>query len=714
MKKLRLSPIGFVSLNQAIIYRLKQTEGVPPTVILISFNSSYLTIFLYKVGKLVGYETIPNDGLVLSGIENTLKKFPGVEVLPSKILLFGADSARLGRFKEELIAYPWTAKLKFIHFPKIEIMPPDFTVASVSMAGAGELTNAFSGSTDGSDSDTANPDSDEPESEAGTDISGTGLRDGDDTNIEKTGKSDHDDMNAADVLSGDFRGDEEPHQDVTLSSPTDFSLEDESTDTDENNNAENLRTDKEKITDNDTDGPDHNVKIVSPEEFGFKPDTDVLEFKRPENRRQKVEAVIPETGMQTGKTAERVKKPDTAIIGRIYRIVTSRFSLAAGGLASIKPVAGRWPVIAGIAVLICAVVIWLVLTVLPRATVEISVQPNIINETIALTIDPTIDTLNTGKSLIPGRKLEKTLVGEKTVTVTGKKKVGDPAKGTVTIYNKVLTTKTFRKGTVLTSGSLKFTLDNDVQIASASESIGSITYGKGTGSITAVEIGSQGNLPTGTEFRFTDTSESIAVARNEEPLAGGTSRDISVVSRADYDALVKAVTGELVANAKDQLSSGSSTIKLVESTVKTSVSEKKFSHEIEEETNQLKGTVSVVVSGIGYDENDIRKLAESIIISKIPAGYEIVPGETSVSVSKIQIKKDGMITGSAEVAAVAFPKLDAATIAGTIAGKTILEAEEILKQTPGINEVGISFDKALITNRLPKSGNITVRIITNK
>ena len=73
--------------------------------------------------------------------------------------------------------------------------------------------------------------------------------------------------------------------------------------------------------------------------------------------------------------------------------------------------------------------------------------------------------------------------------MTGKKKIGDPSKGTVTLYNKTTTARSLKKGTILTAKSLQFTLDTDTSVASASESIGSITFGKISTAVTAVDIG---------------------------------------------------------------------------------------------------------------------------------------------------------------------------------------------------------------------------------
>ena len=274
--------------------------------------------------------------------------------------------------------------------------------------------------------------------------------------------------------------------------------------------------------------------------------------------------------------------------------------------------------------------------------------------------------------IIPGRKREKSISGEKTVPVNGKKNVGDPARGTVTIYNKALNdTITSKKVPAIATGSLQFTLDNDIDIASASETIGSITFGKGDVEATAVAIGPQSNVAAGIEFTFANTSSSIAIVRNEKAFAGGTSREVTVVTRADYDAFVKSMSDELLVKAKQELSSAvEGNDKLIDGTIKTSVTEKVFGQELDQEAKELQGKLTIAVSGIAYSESDVRAYLTTVASSTVPAGYAINDAKTTIEVTNIQIKKDGKITAKATMNAVALPTVDALVIQSALAGKS--------------------------------------------
>lgn len=120
-------------------------------------------------------------------------------------------------------------------------------------------------------------------------------------------------------------------------------------------------------------------------------------------------------------------------------------------------------------------------------------------------------------------------------TTTGVKNIGEPAKGTVTIYNSSLTeSKTFAKGTTIIGPSnLSFKLDAEVKVASASGDAIDIISSSAKSSVTASSIGPESNLAAGTKFTVGDESNSNVVAKNDSSFVGGTKTQIQIVSEKD-------------------------------------------------------------------------------------------------------------------------------------------------------------------------------------
>jgi hypothetical protein len=595
-KELELKPIGFVSVHQALMYKLKKDEGVPPSVILLGISHNNVSLSLYKVGALTGQKTLGYGGDIAIQVEELLKQFKDLEVLPARILLYGHDGKDLSEVKSDLLKYPWTTRVNFLHFPKIEIITPEEVVSAISLAGASELA-----------------------SEMKEEI------------VEPASAS------AEEIEEGeDIIHEEEP-----------------------------------------------NVVVVDPSRFGFRKNVDVLE---------ETEQPVPAVSASVPKKFFPVKIPKVDITAFIARFRSGGVMLIIGVVAVVFLLGGF--------------IYWTV----PHATVTVLELPKSISDSQQITIDPTATVVDAENRIIPGSKQQQSVSEDKTIAVTGKKNVGDPAKGSVTIYNKTLEAQSLSKGTTLTSGSLEFTLDGDTSVASASEDLGGRTYGKATAAITASQIGANSNIAAATTFTVKGFSSDEITANNPQALTGGTSREVTVVSRADYDALVTAAQKDLVDQAKQGLTASvGGTAKLIEDTIQTTVTDKSFAQELDQEATQLSGKVTVTVSGISYSDDDVKTLLKAFIAKDIPQGFTLSESRTQVSLNNVVVKKDGKITATATIKTDAGPTVDIAAIQKNLAGKKISDAEKYLRAMPGIAGMEVSFRMSFGKSRLPiNAKNISV------
>lgn len=662
---LELEPVGFVPVAQSLIYKLKKEEGVPPSIILLGVSGNTLTVSVYKVGSLVGARSLVKGGNTMLGIEDALKSFPNVEVLPARILLYGSDD--LETLKGDLIKHPWPSKVNFLHFPKIEIAKDTELLTSISLAGASEMVGK-----------TVMPSGGSLEEEAtGSAYPVPPVEDG--KSLEEAIREENVDKGLESNIVSPEAAASVPEEEAEIVLP-------EKKDVIEQEVEEAEAVIEEDLGEPHIQSEDANVKEVAPEDLGFQKNVDILE-----------------------KPAERVK-PKHEYLEEEEEEAPSplRFTMPSIPLASIfaaLPLRGAVPVIAG-GILLIALIAGILYWALPHATVTIFEMPETLDQSLDLTIDPTSTVVDPENKIIPGKSQEQSVSGDKTVPVTGKKNIGDPAKGTVTIYNKALSAKTYKKGTVIQANSLTFTLDDDVSIASASESIGSITFEKKDVTVTATKIGPQSNLAAGTEFTIKDVSTSVAAGRNDKALAGGTSKEVTVVTRQDYDDFTEEISAELIEKAKEQLATSvGSGEKLVDATIKTSVTEKVFQQELDQEATQLSGKVTISVNGISYNEGDILEIAKTLLAPSLPSGYTIEDGKTEIVVSNVKVQKNGKITASATIKTVALPSIDTAAVKKALAGKHIKKAEEYLRTIPGIAGVEFGFRFAPTKNRLPLNGN---------
>jgi hypothetical protein len=144
-KELSLKAVGFVIIPQALVRYLHHTEGVPPTTILIGVRNEYLEITVSRLGKTDSTEQVRRSGNIGLDVAEGLTRFVGESMLPSRILLY--DSGKnLEEIKQEMLTFAWQSpqyKLPFLHFPKIEILPPDFSVKAISQSGGDEVAKSI-------------------------------------------------------------------------------------------------------------------------------------------------------------------------------------------------------------------------------------------------------------------------------------------------------------------------------------------------------------------------------------------------------------------------------------------------------------------------------------------------------------------------------------------------------------------------------------------
>lgn len=597
-KELELAPIGFVSIHQALMYKLKKDEGVPPSVIFLGISHHDVSLSLYKVGALSGQKTLEYSDDIAIQVEELLKQFKDLEVLPARILLYGHDGKDLSKVKSDLLKYPWTTRVNFLHFPKIEIITPEEVVSAISLAGASELASEMTSETEPSFAEASE---------------GKEIEEGEDIVHE-----------------------EEP-----------------------------------------------NVVVVEPSHLGFRKNVDVLE---------ETEQPAHTASTPAPKKPFSVKIPNIDIQAFIARFRSGGTALIIGVIASIFLFG------------------WFIYWTVPHATVTVVESPKSISDSEQITIDPTATVVDAQNKIIPGAKQQQSVSGDKTMAVTGKKNVGDPAKGSVTLYNKTLSGKSLSKGTALTAGSLEFTLDGDISIASASEDLMQRTYGKATAAITASQIGANSNMAASTTFTVKGFSADDMTASNPQALSGGTSREVTVVSRADYDALVAAAQKDLVDQAKQGLTASvGGTAKLIEDTIATAVTQKSFAQELDQQASQLSGKVTLTISGISYSDDDIKTLLKAFIAKDIPQGFTLSESRTQVSLTNVKVQKNGKITATATIKSDAVPTVDIAAIQKNLAGKKISDAEKYLRTMPGIAGMEVSFRMSFGNKRLPiNAKNISV------
>lgn len=140
-EQLELSPLGFVLITDALNHHLQDVEGVPPSGILVNPQKNQVSVAVLEIGKVKGVEKVSRSENLAEDVYEGLLRFTQIKTLPSRLLLFNGEDMESAR--QILLDFPWPQKLPFLHFPKIEILPQDFDIHALCLAGGSEVAKSL-------------------------------------------------------------------------------------------------------------------------------------------------------------------------------------------------------------------------------------------------------------------------------------------------------------------------------------------------------------------------------------------------------------------------------------------------------------------------------------------------------------------------------------------------------------------------------------------
>lgn len=302
---------------------------------------------------------------------------------------------------------------------------------------------------------------------------------------------------------------------------------------------------------------------------------------------------------------------------------------------------------------------------------------------------------------------------EDTAIVTGKKTIGEKAKGEITLYNYFSSEKELSKGTVLqTTSGIKFLLANDVNVASASESLGQKSAGKTTTSVVASEIGPTSNIDKNVKMAIGDYSQDDLYAVSNNSFTGGVKKDVKVVSKEDQNNLRKKILEQMKQELGSKIKTTNKNEKILDSLTNIEITDELFSKEIGEEGENFSLNAKGKASYYVIEDSQIKQKIYEKISSQVLNGYELSVNNINYVIKDVE-NNDENFKFDLSINVKSTKKVDKEKIIKEITGKKFADLESYLKdnyQTKGykIN----SLTKSLIfQDRVPFfTKNINLRI----
>jgi len=267
-----------------------------------------------------------------------------------------------------------------------------------------------------------------------------------------------------------------------------------------------------------------------------------------------------------------------------------------------------------------------------------------------------------------------------TAKATGKKNVGNPAKGRITVYNYSESDRVFTKGTIVTSTKgVTFTLDDE---RSATASAGFGTFTQVGVNVTATKSGPEGNLPAQTNFTVGSASPGEVYAKNDTPFTGGSIKTITVVSEADRKSLKTDLVKKLTEAATEEIRTNNASAIIPEDGVEISVSKETYDAEIGQEASEVSLSLEVTAKAIVLKAEDLIAILTKTMT--IPAGFRVSESESTTSATLTKKTTDSNYQLQGKIGAVLVPDVDLNEVKKNLSAKTTGAAKSYLDSLEGI------------------------------
>lgn len=665
-KELGLEPIGAVTINRAVAHYLKKRDGVPPTAILLEVYTTKISLSYIYLGEVKATEEVAKSGDIGSDVEEGLTRMDLPNYPARFILTNGSD---LSDESQQVTAHPWQDRLPFKHLPKVEPLPVDFSIKAIALIGGTEAVK-FMGLPIKEEKEPVGNDSlvDQKSVPSSRDLySNQPVRsafsssdaDGSNPSPDEISVSDSDNLK---IPEGDIPNIEEHgffYEEVEAPESLDHEQ-------DNSFNSEFLSEKIEPIEYQEIETPEDHIEIVAPTQNQLPKSRPKFQFNFPK-------------------------------VGKLPKISFPKLKFSFGPLLLVPLL------LAG------AVISYFYFG---QAIVSLYFNPQTFSQTLTIFVS---DTARSDKPTLVATTQKVSGSTKETTATTGTATVGDRATGVVTIANKTVAPLVVKKGTILTTdnGKYSFSVDEEVTVASASSGLLDVISGKATGvKVTATKIGPEYNLSAENTLTVDSYSRTVAIAISEKEFAGGTSRSVNAVSKADQDKLIAQATEKIKQLTDSQVTSatpGKKTIPLSELQLTKKVFDKNIGEESTTLSLDLEGSLDTFI----YTEQDLFALVDNELKSKLPASSTLKPNSTNIKVESLQ-KKDGEYQANVSVSASLFPLFDEEKLKQVIKGKSKDKIRPFLDPIKGFTgaDIKVTPPIPLLSKYLPLK-NIEFELIAN-
>ena len=317
--------------------------------------------------------------------------------------------------------------------------------------------------------------------------------------------------------------------------------------------------------------------------------------------------------------------------------------------------------------------------VYPQMQVSLVPQTRTINQTVDITIDPDVKSVDVAGTTLPATVLSVAVDVSGSIPIPSDRTIGsDKAHGEVIVTSQRPAQSMLPKGSnVRVDGGPKFTTDQAVNLAPKV----AVRVG-----ITAVDPGTAGNVAAAEITMFDGPGLDDLQVTNQRPTSGGTDRQAKVVSDDDR----KALDEKLRTDARDkgfaqlQQRAGSEQT-LPEQSLVVDQGTLTFEQDVGAESDQLMGRLTTTVSGTVFQNLAYNDLVGKVLETKSGPDFRLgapvkveTPGVLKVDGHKVVLRCDA--------SGVVQSAVDAEAIKRALVGRSAQDARQYLSRLNGLAE----------------------------
>lgn len=378
----------------------------------------------------------------------------------------------------------------------------------------------------------------------------------------------------------------------------------------------------------------------------------------------------------------------------------------------------------GVAVVVIGFLVWAIVFA-PKAVITIQAKTSAVEIKKSLSLVPSGDK-DTANGVLPPVVKQKKTNESVEFEATGSREVGEMAAGTVAFCydEEPFSGQTGQKnaitldaGTRLYANGVQFTIDSAVTVEGGLNEAGKCeTYY--SVKATAVNIGEEGNIASGTSMSVSGYSGLTAVAKGD--FTGGSKETVKVVQQSDVDAAVARLRerGDSDAARDELMGQMSDSTVVIDGSFNVSQGDVKVTPGVGEtpEGDGAKATASIELTYtlVGINKDDLSDVLDAALKDQTDETKQKVynNGIDSVKFSGFATANDGYtvtVTTNGHVG----PVINEDDVKKQAVGKKSEEIKELLKQTDGVNDVSVTMSPFWVSSAPPEN-KITVNFEINE